>query len=81
MSIQYYENSREFHLWNDQISYSFSILKNGHLGNLYFGRKLRERESFGHFLELARRDMAPCAYESDSAFYSGAYPPGIFGIR
>ena len=43
MSIQYYENSREFHLWNDQISYSFSILKNGHLGNLYFGRKLRER--------------------------------------
>lgn len=68
MSIQYYENSREFHLWNDQISYSFSILKNGHLGNLYFGRKLRERESFGHFLELARRDMAPCAYESDSAF-------------
>ena len=50
MSICYHEGSREFHLYNKEISYLITILKNGQLGQLYFGKKLHDRESFSHLL-------------------------------
>ena len=81
MSIQYDENSREFHLWNDQISYSFSILKNGHLGNLYFGRKLREREEFRTLPGAGAKRHGALRVRERFRVLSGAHPPGIFGIR
>lgn len=43
-------------------------LKNGQLGQLYFGKKLHDRESFSHLLELRYRPMAVCTYEGDSTF-------------
>ena len=54
MSICYHEGSREFHLSNRDISYIITVLKNGQLGQLYFGKKLHDRESFAHLLELRR---------------------------
>ena len=39
-SIIFHEDSREFHLCNDKISYIMTILKNGELGQLYFGKTL-----------------------------------------
>ena len=68
MSICYHEGSREFHLSNRDISYIITVLKNGQLGQLYFGKKLHDRESFAHLLELRRRPMAVCTYEGDSTF-------------
>lgn len=68
MGILYKNEAREFHLYNGHISYIIQILKNGHLGQLYFGKRLKDRDSFGHLLELARRDMAPCVFEGDSNF-------------
>ena len=68
MGILYKEGPREFHLCNGRISYIIQILKNGQLGQLYFGKRVRDRESFAHLLELARRDMAPCVFEGDSNF-------------
>lgn len=68
MSICYHEGSREFHLYNKEISYLITILKNGQLGQLYFGKKLHDRESFSHLLELRHRPMAVCTYEGDSTF-------------
>ena len=68
MSICYHEGSREFHLYNKEISYLITILKNGQLGQLYFGKKLHDRESFSHLLELRYRPMAVCTYEGDSTF-------------
>ena len=67
-TIQFHEKSREFHLYNDQISYIITVLKNGQLGQLYFGKKLRDRESFQHMLELRPRGMAVCAFEGDRSF-------------
>lgn len=61
-SIIFHEDSREFHLCNDKISYIMTILKNGELGQLYFGKSLRDRESFGHLLELQKRPMSACAF-------------------
>ena len=43
MSICYHEGSREFHLSNRDISYIITVLKNGQLGQLYFGKKLHDR--------------------------------------
>lgn len=63
MSIIYHEEQKEFHLTNGQISYIIQILANGHLGQLYFGNAIRDREDFSHLLELRPRPMSPCAFE------------------
>ena len=68
MGIIYEEKSRQFHLYNDKISYIMTCLPNGRMGQLYYGKRLRHRESFGHLLEFAHRDMAPCVYENDTTF-------------
>ena len=68
MSIFYHEEQQEFHLTNGEISYIITVLRNGQLGQLYFGSAIRDREDFSHFLELAPRPMAPCAYEGNLAF-------------
>ena len=51
-----------------KISYIFTILKNGQLGQLYFGKRLRDRESFNHLLEFCDRPMSVCTFEDDSTF-------------
>ena len=68
MSIVFHEKTRDFHLYNDKISYIFQVLRNGQLGQLYTGARLRDREDFSHLAELGFRDMAPCIYEGDTTF-------------
>lgn len=68
MGIIYHENTKVFHICNKEFSYIFNVLKNGQLGQLYFGAALRDREDFDHMFVAARRDMAPCAFEGDSNF-------------
>lgn len=67
MPIIYKESSREFHLCNDKISYIFKILENEHLGQLYYGKRLRDRESFAHMLEFGIRSHA--AYLSEEQIH------------
>ena len=47
-----------FHLYNDEISYIMTILPNHQLGQLYFGKRIREREDYSWLLELRSRGMA-----------------------
>lgn len=68
MAIVYHENSRTFHLYNAKLSYIFTILKDGTPGQLYFGKRIRDREDFSHLLELQHRPLAPCAFEGDKFF-------------
>jgi len=68
MDIVYHEKSRCFHLYNDSISYIITILRNGQLGQLYCGARIRDREDFTHLLELAPRAMSACLYENDRSF-------------
>ena len=58
MGISYHEEKKEFHLYNDAISYVIAILPNGQAGQLYFGRRIREREDFSYMQEYCRRDMS-----------------------
>ncbi|NIZ19056.1 alpha-galactosidase [Entomospira culicis] len=68
MPIQYHASSKTFHLFNDEISYIFMILANGELGHLYYGKAIRDRESFAHLFVLQARALAPVAYRDDLSF-------------
>ncbi len=68
MNIIYHETSRTFHLYNDKISYIMTIMRNGHLGQLYFGKQIRDREDFSYFLETCGRPMTSYVYEDDRTF-------------
>lgn len=37
--IVFHEESKTFHLYNNEISYVFKILKNNQLGQLYYGKE------------------------------------------
>ena len=55
MQILFHEKTKTFHLQNDKISYIMTVLPGGQLGQLYFGKRLHDREDFGHLLECAFR--------------------------
>lgn len=68
MPIIYNEKTREFHLYNQELSYIIKILDNDQPGQLYYGKRLTHKEDFSHLFEYAMRDMSPYAFEGDSTF-------------
>lgn len=65
MGIIFHEETKTFHLTNGEISYIMTVLPNGHLGNLYYGKAIRDREDFSHLLELVQRPMFQYVYDDD----------------
>ena len=68
MEIVFHEGSKNFHIYNDKISYIITILKNGQMGQLYFGKRVQDKEDFNDLLEFAPRPMSPCLFEGDMLF-------------
>ena len=68
MQILVHEKTKTFHLQNDKLSYIMTVLPGGQLGQLYFGRRIHDREDFGYLLEPAHR--AHSAYVSEEAHLS-----------
>ena len=68
MPVAYNESSRTFHLFNNEISYIFKVLENNQLGQLYYGKKIGDRDNFDHLLEMRPRAMTVCAFESNRLF-------------
>ena len=68
MGIIFNEKSREFHLFNNNLSYIIKILKNNQLGQLYFGRKIHQKENYDYLLECAYRPMSAYMYEGEYEF-------------
>ncbi|WP_348664857.1 alpha-galactosidase [Dubosiella newyorkensis] len=68
MPIIYHSSSRTFHLYNARMSYILKVLKNGHIAQLYCGKKIHDREDFDALLELEPKPMSVCAYKEDPAF-------------
>ena len=56
--IEFYEDSKEFHLHNKFISYVICVFENGRIGNLYFGKKIRRNRNFSHLLQTGDRSLA-----------------------
>ncbi len=67
MPIIYHKSSKEFHIYNQQISYIIEIMENGQLGNLYYGKHLKDRESFVYLHEEMPRPLAALAAVAPSA--------------
>ena len=68
MQIRFHEKTRTFHLQNEKLSYILTVLPGGQLGQLYFGRRIHDREDFGYLLEGALRSHS--AYETDDRMIS-----------
>lgn len=68
MPVAYNESSRTFHLFNNEISYIFKVLENNQLGQLYYGKRIGDRNNFDHLLEMRPRAMTVCAFESNRLF-------------
>lgn len=48
MNIIWHEKTRQFHLYNDEISYIMCVQPNGETGQLYFGCRIHDREDFSY---------------------------------
>lgn len=68
MGIIFHEKTQTFHLTNGEISYIMTVLPNEHLGNLYYGKGVRDRLDFSHLLELVQRPMFQYVYDDDRLF-------------
>ena len=68
MEIAFKKSSKTFHLYNDRISYIMQVLPNGQMGQLYFGKKVRDREDFSYLLETLPRPMSSCVFEDSKSF-------------
>ena len=68
MEIAFNEAVKTFHLYNDQISYIMQVLPNGQMGQLYFGKKVHDREDFSYLLETLPRPMSSCVFTDSKSF-------------
>lgn len=68
MNIKFHESTRTFHLYNDNISYIMCILRNKHLGQLYYGKAIHDKEDFSYLLETCYRPVSAYVYEGDKSF-------------
>lgn len=71
MPITYNEQSREFHLYNDQISYLIKILANEQLGQLYFGKRIPERADHDYLVENKYRPVTSYVFDDEYSFSLG----------
>lgn len=65
MSIVFHEKNRTFHLFNDKISYIMAVLPNDQMGQLYFGKRIQQREDYSYLLEMMARPMGSYVFEND----------------
>ncbi len=68
MNIVFHEKTKTFHLYNDSISYIMTVLPSGHMGQLYYGKKIHDKEDFSYLLELVGRPMASTYFENDRSY-------------
>lgn len=67
MSIIFHESTSVFHLYNEEISYIMMVLKNGHMGQLYFGKRIHDKEDFTYLLENYCRAMGSYVFEGEKS--------------
>ena len=41
MAIRFHQKTKEFHIFNGEVSYLMRIMENGQLENLYYGKAVR----------------------------------------
>lgn len=66
MSIIFHEKSRQFHLFNSEVSYIIGVLPNGEMGHLYYGAKIHDRDDFSYLQEEHPRAQLVTTHDSYS---------------
>ena len=57
MAIFFHANAKQFHLSNPWISYVIGVLPNGEIGQLYFGKRIHDKEDYSYLWEKSFRSM------------------------
>lgn len=68
MGILVNEKTGEFHLYNQEISYIMKVLRNGQLGQLYFGKKIPHKDNYDYMIENGKRPTSSHVYEGEYSF-------------
>ncbi|RAK05249.1 alpha-galactosidase [Halanaerobium saccharolyticum] len=68
MSIEFFKERKIFHLQNEEISYAIKILKNGQLGHLYWGKKIKNAERLNRYPITQHRPYEAYAVKDDTGF-------------
>ena len=68
MPIFFNNKTKEFHLQAKDVSYIFTVLRNNQLGHLYYGKKIKHRESFDHLYKVETRSAVASVFEGDLSF-------------
>ncbi|MGT2756098.1 alpha-galactosidase [Streptococcus ovuberis] len=68
MGILFKQESQEFHLYNETISYVMGILPNGHIGQLYYGKRVSTDLSYRYLLEDEYRALTSFVYDDGTSF-------------
>ena len=66
--IHFHESSKTFHLTNGKISYIMKLLPNDQVGQLYFGKAVRDRDDFDCLFEMHHRPMTSYVFEKNNLF-------------
>lgn len=68
MGIIFNEKTQEFHLYNDEISYLMKVMRNGQMGQLYFGKRISVKENYDYLTEICYRPTSAYVYENEYSF-------------
>lgn len=68
MSIHVNKEGNTFHLCNSEISYIMQVLPNHQLGQIYFGKKIGNKEDYSYLIEMPMRPMSSCVFDTDKRF-------------
>lgn len=68
MGIVFNSQTKEFHLYNQEISYLMKIMRNGQPGQLYFGARIPQKENYDYLTESLYRPVSSYVYENEYSF-------------
>ena len=68
MNIVYNKTSNHFHLYNDRISYIIGITVGGDITNIYYGKRIHDKDDFSHV--IFRMGLPNVAVDADTESYS-----------
>ncbi|RKM60693.1 alpha-galactosidase [Butyrivibrio sp. XB500-5] len=68
MDIIWHNKSRQYHLYNDKISYIMGVTPLGDLGSIYFGNRIHDKEDMSYVVN--RFGLANVAMDPDTESYS-----------
>lgn len=69
MPIFFNDKTKEFHLQAKDTSYIFTVLKNNQLGHVFYGKKLKHRDSFEHLYNVEIKNSNGNKLDEDETFH------------